>query len=344
MSGSTSLFRSPPPPRPPTSALARARRALRRGGGAARGRLRFGLLRPRHSRRQRIAGARAGRRERRQPRGAIRFPTFQARRLRRAPSPRFRRLSGRGSRAGSFRRRPARFRRPRSSTAKATSRASRRSPGRERPGRRLALEWAALRADPHPTFAALAAFADAHPTWPGRGSLRDRQEATSAFIRRRRPRSPSSSPAARRSRARARSPPRARRSLGRVDEAIATIRALVARRQFRRPGPRRRSCATSALRSSRPITNIAPTACSMPGTGRRRARRGARRPGRDSRSPQARIAAAHGPLTAALVKAVPPALATIPASFRPGPGRAARRPHLRGGDAARPRADAIATR
>ena len=45
------------------------------------------------------------------------------------------------------------------------------------PDRRLALEWAALRADPHPTFAALSAFAAAHPGWPGEGYLRFRQEA-----------------------------------------------------------------------------------------------------------------------------------------------------------------------
>jgi soluble lytic murein transglycosylase len=45
------------------------------------------------------------------------------------------------------------------------------------PDERLALEWAALRADPHPTFAALEAFAKAHPSWPGLGYLRYREEA-----------------------------------------------------------------------------------------------------------------------------------------------------------------------
>jgi soluble lytic murein transglycosylase len=45
------------------------------------------------------------------------------------------------------------------------------------PNERLALEWAALRADPHPTFAALDSFARAHPTWPGLGYVRYRQEA-----------------------------------------------------------------------------------------------------------------------------------------------------------------------
>ncbi len=45
------------------------------------------------------------------------------------------------------------------------------------PDRRLALEWAALRADPHPSFSALADFAKAHPSWPGEGYVRYRQEA-----------------------------------------------------------------------------------------------------------------------------------------------------------------------
>jgi soluble lytic murein transglycosylase len=44
------------------------------------------------------------------------------------------------------------------------------------PARRSALEWASLRADAHPSFAALAAFLEAHPTWPSRGWIRDRQE------------------------------------------------------------------------------------------------------------------------------------------------------------------------
>ena len=45
------------------------------------------------------------------------------------------------------------------------------------PDERLALAWAALRVEPHPTFAALEAFARAHPTWPGNGWIRLRQEA-----------------------------------------------------------------------------------------------------------------------------------------------------------------------
>ena len=45
------------------------------------------------------------------------------------------------------------------------------------PARRSALEWASLRADAHPTFAALAAFLESHPGWPSRGWIRERQEA-----------------------------------------------------------------------------------------------------------------------------------------------------------------------
>jgi soluble lytic murein transglycosylase len=42
---------------------------------------------------------------------------------------------------------------------------------------RSALEWAALRADAHPSFDALAVFLKAHPGWPSRGWIRERQEA-----------------------------------------------------------------------------------------------------------------------------------------------------------------------
>ena len=42
---------------------------------------------------------------------------------------------------------------------------------------RSALEWASLRANPHPSLASLAAFLEAHPTWPSRGWIREREEA-----------------------------------------------------------------------------------------------------------------------------------------------------------------------
>jgi soluble lytic murein transglycosylase len=44
------------------------------------------------------------------------------------------------------------------------------------PAERSALEWASLRADPHPSFAVLADFLEAHPGWPSRGWIREQQE------------------------------------------------------------------------------------------------------------------------------------------------------------------------
>src|SRR5271165_1835236 len=45
------------------------------------------------------------------------------------------------------------------------------------PDERLALEWAALRTDPHAPEAALAAFAKAHPNWPENRYFRTSREA-----------------------------------------------------------------------------------------------------------------------------------------------------------------------
>ena len=45
------------------------------------------------------------------------------------------------------------------------------------PIERLGLEWASLRADPHPRDLALSAFAAAHPNWPGAGWIERMQEA-----------------------------------------------------------------------------------------------------------------------------------------------------------------------
>jgi soluble lytic murein transglycosylase len=95
------------------------------------------------------------------------------------------------------------------------------------PDERLALEWAALRADPHPTFAALEAFAKAHPTWPGLGYVRFRQEAdllvhppspstVAEFFAAEPPQSSAGKLAA----------ARAKAANGRVDEAIRTVREL----------------------------------------------------------------------------------------------------------------------
>ena len=86
----------------------------------------------------------------------------------------------------------------------------------------------------------------------------------------------------------------------------------VARRRFRRLDRSRDPARIRRRAARRPTTSIAPTGCSMP-----RARAGAAARRRSPaptrwRSPQARIAAARGPLSPALVKAVPQALKSDP--------------------------------
>ncbi len=144
---------------------------------------------------------------------------------------------------------PPRSSRPRRSpTARATSPASPPSPGpRPTPTAASPSNGRRCRADPHPTFAALTAFAAAHPSWPGDGYLRYREEAE-LLVRSGRPppRSlaffaagpPQSSagklalrPRARRVRQGGRGDPDRPRRCGAT--AIST------------PGPRARSCATS---------------------------------------------------------------------------------------------------
>ena len=92
---------------------------------------------------------------------------------------------------------------------------------------RSALQWAALRADAHPSFASLAAFLDAHPGWPSRGWIRERQEAelvahplapaqVAAFFAAEPPQSSAGKIAA----------ARAARAMGQAEEASQIIRAL----------------------------------------------------------------------------------------------------------------------
>ena len=95
------------------------------------------------------------------------------------------------------------------------------------PDERLALEWAALRTDPHPPVAALAAFVAAHPTWPGNGYIRYRQEADLLA----RSLSPSAvaeffAAAPPQSSAGKLALARAAGATGRTDEAIRTVREL----------------------------------------------------------------------------------------------------------------------
>jgi len=95
------------------------------------------------------------------------------------------------------------------------------------PAERTALEWASLRADAHPSFAALGAFLKAHPGWPSRGWIRARQEAellahpqtpaeVAAFFAGAAPLSSAGKIAA----------ARADEALGHVDEASRIIRSL----------------------------------------------------------------------------------------------------------------------
>ena len=95
------------------------------------------------------------------------------------------------------------------------------------PDERLALEWAALRTDPHPPEPALAAFAKAHPNWPENRYFRTSQEADLLVH-------PLSPPAVLaffaadppQSSAGALALARANAAMGRVDEAIGAIREL----------------------------------------------------------------------------------------------------------------------
>ena len=95
------------------------------------------------------------------------------------------------------------------------------------PDERLALEWAALRVDPHPSFGALEAFANAHPTWPGLGYVRYRQEAELLVH----PQSPATveeffAAEPPQSSAGKLAVARAEAAKGRTDEAIRMVRAL----------------------------------------------------------------------------------------------------------------------
>ncbi len=212
------------------------------------------------------------------------------------------------------------------------------------PDERLALEWAALRADPHPAFAALEAFAKAHPTWPGLGYLRYRQEAELLVH----PPSPSAV-----SDFFAADPPQS---------SAGSSRSRA--RQRRRAAPTRRS-GSSASSGATAISTPGPRASILRDFGvvllksdhkyradrllyaenYAAAFRAAALAGPDEIAlAQARAAAARGPLTAALVKAVPPALKDDPGLLFARVQDARRvEPRLRGGDAAQSRAEAIAT-
>ena len=177
---------------------------------------------------------------------------------------------------------------------------------------RSALEWASLRADPHPSFASLAAFLEAHPSWPSRGWIRDRQEAelvahprapakVAAFFAGEPPQSSAGKVAA----------ARAAQAMGRAEEASQIIRALWREGNFDaltesvilRDFGASLTKADHAYRADRLFY------AGYPGAGARAAALA----GPDVLAlAQARIAAARAPMSPGLVKAVPPALRNDP--------------------------------
>jgi soluble lytic murein transglycosylase len=177
---------------------------------------------------------------------------------------------------------------------------------------RSALEWTSLRADAHPSFDSLAAFLRVHPSWPSGAWIRERQEAelaahpqaseqVAAFFANDPPQSSAGKIAA----------ARAARATGRTEEASQIIRALwrdgnvdalsesVVLREFGSSLTK----ADHAYRADRLLYS------GYLGAGARAAALA----GPDvSALAQARIAAAREPMSAALIKAVPPVLRNDP--------------------------------
>jgi soluble lytic murein transglycosylase len=180
------------------------------------------------------------------------------------------------------------------------------------PDERLALEWAALRADPHPTFAALESFTKAHPTWPGISYLRSREEAellvhplspgaTAEFFAAEAPQSSAGKLAL----------AQAAAAKGRADEALRIVRALW------RDGAPDGWTESAILRQFGPMLSKADHKYRadrlLYAENYAAALRAAALAGPDEMAlAQARYAAAHGPLSPALLKAVPASLQNDP--------------------------------
>jgi soluble lytic murein transglycosylase len=177
---------------------------------------------------------------------------------------------------------------------------------------RSALEWASLRADGRPSFASLAAFLDAHPAWPSRGWIRERQEAelaahpeASAKVADFFASSPPQSSAGKIAAA------RAAQAMGRSDEAAQIIRALwrdgnfdsLAESVILREFGASLTKADHVYRANRLLY------IGYLGAG---ARAAALAGPEVLALAQARIEAARAPVSAALVRAVPPALRNDP--------------------------------
>jgi soluble lytic murein transglycosylase len=177
---------------------------------------------------------------------------------------------------------------------------------------RLALEWASLRADAHPSFAALAAFLKAHPTWPSRGWIRDQQEAELAahpeapakvdeFFAGGPPQSSAGKIAA----------ARAGRAMGRDEESARIIRALWREGNFDAPTESviLRDFGASLARADHKYRADRLLYTAYLGA----AVRAAALAGPDVLAlAEARIEAARAPASAALLRAVPPALRDDP--------------------------------
>ena len=180
------------------------------------------------------------------------------------------------------------------------------------PDERLALEWAALRTDPHPPEAALAAFASAHPKWLGNGYIHYRQEAdllvhplspsgVVAFFAGNPPQSSSGRLALARAEAEA----------GHVEEAINAVRELWRDGDFDSwtEGQILREFGGSLLRADHKARADRLLYAENYGP----ALRAAALAGADEMAlAEARIAAARGPLSPTVLGAVPPALKNDP--------------------------------
>ncbi len=180
------------------------------------------------------------------------------------------------------------------------------------PAGRTALEWASLRANAHPSFTELAAFLEAHPTWPSRGSLRDRQEGELAAH----PQAPAKvaeffAGGAPQTSAGKIAAARAAKAMGRNDEASRIIRALWRDGNFDglTEGVILRDFSASLVKADHKYRADRLIYAGYAGA----AVRAASLAGPDILAlTEARIGAARAPMTAALVKAVPPALRNDP--------------------------------
>ena len=179
-------------------------------------------------------------------------------------------------------------------------------------GERSALEWMSLRAEAHPSFASLAAFLEAHPSWPSRGWIRERQETelaahpmspaqVAAFFAGEPPQSSAGKIAT----------ARAAQATGRAEEASQIIRALWREGNF------------DALTESVILRDFGASLSKADHAYRADRLFYAGYPGASARAAalagpevlavaEARIAAARAPMSAGLVKAVPPALRNDP--------------------------------